>query len=940
MATFYIQLKEKLLKISGDLTHDNIVKALGYTPSDFSGNFNDLSDNPFTQNEDGKFNITDEEGNIIATVDEEGIHSIDFIAGEHKLTDKIDATALNGLAKETWVTEYVTKTVTEGKVDLTGYATEEYVDNKDFYDIKNNPIINGEEGNLIFVDESGNIGLKLDKDNNLTVKDVIAGDHILSNKVDKESGKGLSTEDFTTALKTKLQSLSNYDDTTITNAINTLREDFDTLVSGDTTTAIKTFNEIIAFLNGVEDTESLEGIIASIEQQIANIDIPSLDGYATEEYVDNKDFYDIKNNPITDAEDGNFIFVDETGNIGLKLDKDNNLTVVDVIAGEHILSNKADKSDLEGLATESYVITKVAEAKLEGSDITIPVQNVRVNGQSVVKDMVAEIDLTPYAKSEDVPSIDGLATEQYVDEKFTNVDIPSLDGYATEQWVTDKGYLTEHQDISHLATKEELDTKDFYEIHNNPIVNDGDGKLVFVDESGNIGLQLEADNTLHVKDVVAGEHMLSNKADKSEIPSLDGYAKESYVNTKFNSIEIPSLDGYVKEENLPNFNEFAKTEDIPNLDGYVQSSELPDFNEFAKTSDIPSTEGFATEEFVTSQGYLKEVPSDYITETELNSKDYATKSELNEIDFNTINNTPFTNDENGELNIVDEQGNVGLKLDSECLYVKDVIAGEHILSQKVGISDLEGYATTEYVNEQLDNVNNITEDVVSGWGFTKNQGTYSKPSGGIPKTDLASTIQTSLGKADDAALGLKINGSIITRKDDNGCIDIGEVAKTITINGNRINPDAAGNINLETISGGGSNSEANVQAIDTNEVVDDINISYATTAYVDTLVRNINNTIGDINSLLESIINGGKNKMINQGSIESISSLEYYLTFDLPVNSDINVSCGSLNFTVTAGNSHADEPYTADVDEPIDTTLPIIVTPTEDDLYIYDVKFI
>ena len=54
MATFYIQLKEKLLKISGDLTHDNIVKALGYTPSNFSGNFNDLSDNPFIQNEDGK----------------------------------------------------------------------------------------------------------------------------------------------------------------------------------------------------------------------------------------------------------------------------------------------------------------------------------------------------------------------------------------------------------------------------------------------------------------------------------------------------------------------------------------------------------------------------------------------------------------------------------------------------------------------------------------------------------------------------------------------------------------------------------------------------------------------------------------------------------------------------------------------------------------------
>ena len=44
----------------------------------------------------------------------------------------------------------------------------------------------------------------------------------------------------------------------------------------------------------------------------------------------------------------------------------------------------------------------------------------------------------------------------------------------------------------------------------------------------------------------------------------------------------------------------------------------------------------------------------------------------------------------------------------------------------------------------------VTESTVSGWGFTKNTGTYSKPSGGIPKSDLVSTVQTSLGKADTA----------------------------------------------------------------------------------------------------------------------------------------------------------------------------------------------
>jgi hypothetical protein len=44
----------------------------------------------------------------------------------------------------------------------------------------------------------------------------------------------------------------------------------------------------------------------------------------------------------------------------------------------------------------------------------------------------------------------------------------------------------------------------------------------------------------------------------------------------------------------------------------------------------------------------------------------------------------------------------------------------------------------------------VTEQTVAGWGFTKNTGDYSKPSGGIPKTDLASDVRTSLGKADSA----------------------------------------------------------------------------------------------------------------------------------------------------------------------------------------------
>ena len=93
----------------------------------------------------------------------------------------------------------------------------------------------------------------------------------LAKKVDNVSGKQLSTEDFTTALKQKLQSLNNYDDSALTSAINSLQNQINTLVSGNASSAIDTFNEIIAFLNGVKDTQDLAGIIASIEQQIASV---------------------------------------------------------------------------------------------------------------------------------------------------------------------------------------------------------------------------------------------------------------------------------------------------------------------------------------------------------------------------------------------------------------------------------------------------------------------------------------------------------------------------------------------------------------------------------------------------------------------------------------------------------------------------------------------
>lgn len=51
-------------------------------------------------------------------------------------------------------------------------------------------------------------------------------DNLLNNKVDKVEGKGLSTEDFTTELKNKLDGLENYDDTALAERVAAIESDY------------------------------------------------------------------------------------------------------------------------------------------------------------------------------------------------------------------------------------------------------------------------------------------------------------------------------------------------------------------------------------------------------------------------------------------------------------------------------------------------------------------------------------------------------------------------------------------------------------------------------------------------------------------------------------------------------------------------------------------
>lgn len=86
--------------------------------------------------------------------------------------------------------------------------------------------------------------------------------------------------------------------------------------------------------------------------------------------------------------------------------------------------------------------------------------------------------------TEDIAALKSLsstyATEEYVDAAIANIEVGGgdvdLTGYATEKWVEDKGYLTQHQDLTGYAKTEDIPSLNGYateEYVDNAVANVG-----------------------------------------------------------------------------------------------------------------------------------------------------------------------------------------------------------------------------------------------------------------------------------------------------------------------------------------------------------------------------------------------------------------------------------------------------------------------------------
>lgn len=274
-----------------------------------------------------------------------------------------------------------------------------------------------------------------------------------------------------------------------------------------------------------------------------------------------------------------------------------------------------------------------------------------------------------------------------------NVD---LTGYATEQWVDDKGYLKEIPE--EYVTETEL---------NDALANVGNGNVVEL-------TQEEYNNITPQPDTL-------------------------YVITDAPEIEIPDTSEFVTNSELADKNYV----DIYYLDNqnYATNDSVNDTYNFLVEQLNGIFPQYAEKQWVEDKGYLKEIPEEYITETELVDKNYVDTSylsgELEGYAKLSYVDDAIANVGGGNGNIVEltQEEYDNITPDEETLYlISDVapkenlktINGESIIGKgdiKIDV-DLTGYATEQwvedkeyaklsYVDEQLGNINTILENILN-----------------------------------------------------------------------------------------------------------------------------------------------------------------------------------------------------------------------------------
>lgn len=227
-------------------------------------------------------------------------------------------------------------------------------------------------------------------------------------------------------------------------------------------------------------------------------------------------------------------------------------------------------------------------------------------------------------------------------------------------------------------------------------------------------------------DIQAIEDELQRKVDEGYFDGEDGYTPQKGVDY-FTQEDIEEIEGDILNE------VYTKSETDTLLEGK------------ADTTDIPDVSSFITKDVNNLTNYTLKTNTGSLIDLEINDTTYVVTLKLKNQDGTVIStdtiDLPLESVVvSGRYDNTTKKVILTLENGSEVDFsVADLVAGlqTEITSQNKLASDL------------IDDTNNGNKFVTTSEKQTWNN-KYDKPNNGIPKTDLASNVQTSLGKADTA----------------------------------------------------------------------------------------------------------------------------------------------------------------------------------------------
>ena len=359
-------------------------------------------------------------------------------------------------------------------------------------------------------------------------------------------------EDFETQISEKVDRSDVYVKSEIDTQINNLRGEIPQITGLATETWVETQISTKVDRADVYSKDYIDNQINTLRGEI-----PSTAGLATEQWVESKGYLTEHQSLAGFATEQ---WVESKGYLTTHQDlsgyveKSEITDLVSITELENSLKPYATEQWVEskGYLTEHQPLKTINGETITGSG------DINVNGvtetwvETQISTKVDRADV--YVKNEidtkinnlrgEIPSLDGFATETWVENKGYLTAHQSLAGFATEQWVESKGYLTEHQDLSGYVAKSELETS------LQPYATE-----TWVESKGYL---TEHQSLAGFATETWVETQISTKVDRNDV-----YSKEE-VNTQINTLrgEIPSTAGFATETWVENKGYLTQHQDI------------------------------------------------------------------------------------------------------------------------------------------------------------------------------------------------------------------------------------------------------------------------------------------------------------------------------------------------------------------------------------------